>query len=187
MKVMHTGIPGILLIEPSVFKDHRGHFLELYHAQSYLETVIETKFVQDNLSHSWKGVLRGLHYQLGHPQGKLVCVVHGEIFDVAVDMRRGSPTFGKWTGGILSSTNCLQVYIPIGFAHGFCVVSETATVVYKCTDYYAPMEEHGIRWNDPDLGIKWPVPDPTLSAKDEVLPVLSEVPRDNLPEYEVRG
>jgi dTDP-4-dehydrorhamnose 3,5-epimerase len=178
-----TRIPEVLLIEPRIFRDHRGHFLQSYHLGSYLEHGIPERFVQDNISHSRRHVLRGLHYQLGRPQGKLVTAVSGEIFDVAVDIRRGSPTFGRWVAVTLSAENCRQVYIPEGFAHGLCVLSESATVYYKCTDYYAPAEERSIRWDDPDLAIPWPISVPILSEKDHNCPTLSSMSVDDLPRF----
>jgi dTDP-4-dehydrorhamnose 3,5-epimerase len=177
----HPKIPEILVLELDVFRDARGHFLESYHSRRYEEHGLPARFVQDNLSFSNRGVLRGLHYQLGVPQGKLVSVVQGEVFDVAVDIRRGSPTFGRWAGLTLSSENCKQVYIPKGFAHGFCVTSETALFAYKCTDYYSPREERGILWNDPSLGIKWPVSDPIVSKKDGEYRELNNIPSEDLP------
>jgi dTDP-4-dehydrorhamnose 3,5-epimerase len=176
-------LPEILLIAPDIHGDKRGYFLETYQANLYAKHGILDSFVQDNLSYSKKGVLRGLHYQLGSPQGKLIWVVHGEVYDVAVDIRQGSPTFGKWVGVTLSSENYSQVFVPQGFAHGFCVTSKTATLVYKCTDYYAPKEERGIQWNDPSLGIHWPVTNPILSEKDRILPPLQKVPNDELPVF----
>lgn len=183
MKIVPTRIPEVLMIEPRIFADQRGHFLEIFHAERYLKERIGTEFVQDNLSCSSQGVLRGLHYQLGRPQGKLVMAVVGEIFDVVVDIRRGSPTFGHWTGLVLSAQNYCQLYVPEGFAHGFCVVSETATVLYKCTDFYAPAEERGIRWDDPGLAISWPVTHPLLSEKDTIYPALADVAGDQLPSF----
>jgi dTDP-4-dehydrorhamnose 3,5-epimerase len=177
----HAEIPEILIIEPDVFRDDRGYFLESYHRGRYQSHGIPERFVQDNLSSSTRGVLRGLHYQLGVPQGKLVWVVHGEVFDVAVDIRRGSPTFGQWVGMTLSSENCRQAYIPQGFAHGFCVLSETALFAYKCTDYYAPGEERGVRWDDPSLGIDWPISNPILSDKDKAYPTLRALDANDLP------
>ena len=174
-------LPEIIVIDPDVHRDERGHFLEVFRKQRYAKHGIINDFVQDNLSYSTKGVLRGLHYQLGKPQGKLVWVVHGEVFDVAIDIRRGSPTFGKWVGMILSSTQCRQIFIPQGFAHGFCVVSEYATMLYKCTEYYAPNEEHGIRWDDPTLAIDWPPMNPIVSKKDRQYPSLKDIPENELP------
>jgi dTDP-4-dehydrorhamnose 3,5-epimerase len=176
-----TSLPGVLIIEPVVFKDDRGFFLETHHQRKYVEGGIDTSFVQDNRSHSKKGVLRGLHYQLRYPQGKLVYVITGEIFDVAVDIRRGSPTFGKWEGIYLSSDNNRQVFVPEGFAHGFCVVSETADVLYKCTDFYDPDDEFGILWSDPTMSIEWPVASPVLSSKDSQYPRLTEIAEGFLP------
>ena len=178
-----TKIPEVLLIEPEVFPDSRGFFLETFHRRKYLEIGIAATFVQDNRSHSKKGVLRGLHYQLKNPQGKLVYVISGEIWDVVVDIRRGSPWFGKWTGALLSGANSHQVYAPQGFAHGFCVLSETADVVYKCTDYYSPGDDYGIFWADPDLAIDWGVDSPILSEKDACHPVLRDQSEAVLPVY----
>jgi dTDP-4-dehydrorhamnose 3,5-epimerase len=158
--------------------------METWQAERYRKADIPGPFVQDNYSYSSHGVLRGLHYQLQHPQGKLVYVFQGEVFDVAVDIRRGSPTFGRWVGEILSGDNHHQMYIPPGFAHGFCVLSETAHVLYKCTDVYTPGDEYGLRWDDPSLGIAWPVSHPVLSAKDGQYPTLHTVPRAHLPVFE---
>lgn len=174
-------LPEIIVVEPDIHGDQRGHFLETYQRRRYLQYGIPDGFVQDNLSYSEKGVLRGLHYQLGRPQGKLLWVLYGEIFDVAVDIRRGSPTFGKWASFILSSENYRQVYFPEGFAHGFCVISESAIVSYKCTDFYEPKEERGLRWDDPSLGIDWPVKEPILSGKDRRYPTLESIPVGDLP------
>jgi len=159
-------IPGVVIIEPDVHKDSRGFFLETYHAEKYLAGGISGSFVQDNHSRSVKGTLRGLHLQLSRAQGKLVRVIEGEIFDVAVDVRRGSPTFGKWLGVTLSAENFRQCYLPPGFAHGFAVVSPVAQVEYKCTDIYDPKSELGIAWNDPAIGINWPIAEPILSERD---------------------
>lgn len=174
MKVLETKLPGVLIIEPDVHGDARGFFMETWQKERYAQYGLPTNFVQDNLSFSHKGVLRGLHYQDPNPQGKLVYVLQGEVFDVAVDIRRGSPTFGQWVGVTLSSENKRQLYIPEGFAHGFCVTSETALFAYKCTDYYNPQAEHGIIWNDPDIGIEWPVKKPILSEKDKECSLLRE-------------
>ncbi|MDH3975333.1 MAG: dTDP-4-dehydrorhamnose 3,5-epimerase [Deltaproteobacteria bacterium] len=182
MKVKELEIPGILLIEPTVHSDERGFFIETYHAGRYADFGIPDKFVQDNHSRSLKGTLRGLHYQLSSPQGKLVRVTSGEVFDVAVDIRKGSPYFGKWVGVILSAENKHQLYIPEGFAHGFCVTSDSAEFQYKCTDYYAPAEERGIIWSDPDIGIDWTVEKPLVSEKDGRLKRLSDM-ADDLPVY----
>ncbi len=181
--VTRMPLPEVLLIEPPVFADHRGFFLETYQLWKYADAALPGAFVQDNHSNSRQSVLRGLHYQLSNPQGKLVYAVTGEIFDVAVDIRRGSPTFGKWTGACLSAANHHQLYIPEGFAHGFVVLSDYADVMYKCTRYYAPGDEYGILWKDADIGIDWPVTRPLLSEKDEKFPRLSETPRDHLPVY----
>lgn len=167
MKVEKTQLDGVLLIEPKVFQDSRGFFLESYTKRKYQEHGIDVEFVQDNHSASSRNVLRGLHFQAVHKQAKLVRVIQGEIFDVAVDIRPGSPTFGKWVGYSLSKENKLQMYVPAGFAHGFCVTSDTAEVLYKCTDYYSPQDERGIIWNDPDIGIRWPIDNPLLSEKDK--------------------
>ncbi len=184
IKVQETDLPGVLLIEPPVFEDHRGFFMETYHSKKYRELGIHQAFVQDNHSHSVKGVLRGLHYQLHHPQGKLIYVVRGEIFDVAVDIRRGSPTFGRWTGYRLSDRNKRQLFIPEGFAHGFLVLSEVADVMYKCTELYAPGDEFGLLWSDPRVGITWPLEgEPVLSEKDSRFLPLFEIPPENLPVY----
>jgi dTDP-4-dehydrorhamnose 3,5-epimerase len=166
-----------------VYRDTRGFFLETYHAQKYGEAGIPTSFVQDNHSRSVCGSLRGLHAQLIQPQGKLVRVIDGEIFDVAVDIRRGSPKFGTWLGVFLSSENFRQMYIPPGFAHGFCVVSEVAEVEYKCTDFYYPGGDLTISWNDPEIGISWPIRDPMLSEKDGNAASLKDL-LDRLPLYE---
>ena len=168
-------IPEVVLIEPKVFADGRGFFMETYKLSDFSEFGIKEPFVQDNHSHSVKGVLRGLHYQ--NPpkaQGKLVRVVRGEIYDVAVDIRKGSPTYGKWIGVVLSEENKLMLYVPPGFAHGFCVLSEVAEVVYKCTEEYDPVAEAGIIWNDPEIGIKWPIEAPILSEKDSKWPRLRD-------------
>ena len=176
-------VSEVIIIQPDIFKDDRGHFLECYRAQRYLDHGIPDRFVQDNLSYSRRGVLRGLHYQLRQPQGKLIYVAYGEVYDVAVDIRADSPTFGKWVGVTLSSKTPRQIYIPEGFAHGFCVTSSFAVVVYKCTDYYSPMEERGIRWNDPSLNIRWPLEKPILSDKDRAYPTLEMVDATDLPKY----
>jgi len=184
MKVTATENPEVLLIEPDVFRDPRGSFMETYHARKFRLQGLPEVFVQDNHSRSTRGVLRGLHYQLEHPQGKLVRVVSGEVIDVAVDIRRGSPFFGKWVGAVLSEDNLKQMYIPPGFAHGFCVLSERADVLYKCTDFYTPGDEYGIAWDDPDIGIKWPTLDYALSDKDRRYPRLKDS-GDRLPLYPV--
>lgn len=166
-----TSIEGVYIIEPTVFGDNRGYFMESYSKRDFEEAGLTMNFVQDNESKSKKGVLRGLHFQTKHTQGKLVRVVEGEVFDVAVDLREGSPTFGKWTGVTLTAENKRQFYIPEGFAHGFLVLSETATFQYKCTDYYAPEYDGGVLWNDPEIGIEWPlegIDEVLLSDKDKV-------------------
>lgn len=170
MQAVPTAIPDVLIFGPKVFGDTRGFFYESFNARSFQEaTGLDVLFVQDNHSKSAKGVLRGLHYQIRQPQGKLVRLVQGEVFDVAVDIRKGSPTFGKWVGETLSADNKRQMWIPAGFAHGFVVLSDTAEFLYKTTDYYAPQFERCIAWNDPDLAIAWPIEgEPVLSAKDAV-------------------
>lgn len=190
MKILETALPGVLLIEPAVHGDHRGFFLETYHREKYREAGLDVVFVQDNHSKSAQGTLRGLHAQDRKPQGKLVRAIEGEIFDVAVDMRRGSPTFGQWVGEVLSAENFRQLYIPPDFLHGFYVISETAQVEYKCTDVYDPGHELSVTWNDPEIGIDWPlvtgadgqVQAPLLSAKDAEAPRLAEI-TDRLPPY----
>jgi dTDP-4-dehydrorhamnose 3,5-epimerase len=166
MKFTPTEIPDVILIEPRVFADPRGFFMETYEAQRFREAGIDVSFVQDNHSRSVRGTLRGLHYQIEQPQGKLCRVVQGEVYDVAVDLRRASPTFGRWTATILSAENRRQLYVPPGLAHGFCVLSDTADFLYKCTDFYSPGHERTLLWNDPQLGIPWPVSQPLLSPKD---------------------
>lgn len=183
MKVTELTLPGVMLIEPKVFEDSRGFFMETFNAERYAEHGIPSEFVQDNHSKSIKGTLRGMHYQSGRPQGKLVRVVHGEVFDVALDIRIGSPCFGRWVGERLSAENKRQMYIPEGFAHGFCVLSETAEFLYKCTDFYSPVDERGVLWNDPEIGIEWPLDEPVLSDKDAVLGMLADM-KDELPIYE---
>ena len=168
MQVLETELPGVLIIEPRVFADARGFFKETYEKNRYVQAGIDAEFVQDNLSQSCRRTLRGLHFQVRHPQGKLVQVLSGEIFDVAVDLRRGSSHFGRWAGVLLSETNHRQLYLPPGFAHGFCVLSETADMFYKCTDFYHPDDERTLLWNDPEVGIQWPIDGaPILSAKDQ--------------------
>jgi dTDP-4-dehydrorhamnose 3,5-epimerase len=181
VKFLPAAIPGVIVIEPDVHEDRRGFFLETYHAEKYRAGGITDVFVQDNQSRSAGGTLRGLHLQLQHPQGKLIRVIEGEIFDVAVDVRRGSPTFGKWVGVTLSAGNFKQCYIPKGFAHGFAVVSDVAQVEYKCSDIYDAASEIGIAWDDPAIGIVWPVSNPVLSDRDKGHPRLAEVVK--LPKY----
>ncbi len=166
MNVTPTALPEVLLIEPRVFRDERGFFLESYNARTYAEAGLPAQFVQDNHSRSQRGTLRGLHAQARQPQGKLVRVINGEVFDVAVDVRRSSPRFGHWVGVTLSAANFRQLYVPPGFAHGFCVLSDVAEFEYKCTDYYHPQSEIAIAWDDPAIGVKWPLDAPLLSARD---------------------
>ncbi|MEZ5550295.1 MAG: dTDP-4-dehydrorhamnose 3,5-epimerase [Pseudomonadales bacterium] len=176
MKISETRLPGVLLIEPRLFGDSRGYFLETFSAERYREQAgIDLPFVQDNLSRSRRGVLRGLHSQRVHPQGKLVRVARGVVFDVAVDIDPDSPNFGVWTGATLSDENQHQLWIPPGYAHGFAVLSEVADFEYKCTDYYHPEDEIGVVWDDPDLAIPWPVSAPEISSKDRALPRLREL------------
>ncbi|WP_448374698.1 dTDP-4-dehydrorhamnose 3,5-epimerase [Fervidobacterium sp.] len=177
--IIETPIKGLILIKPKVFADERGFFLESWNEKEFQEVGIQAKFVQDNHSRSVKGVLRGLHFQYNYPQAKLVRVVRGKVFDVAVDLREGSPTFGKWFGVELSDENLRMLYIPEGFAHGFLVLSEYADFVYKVTDYYHPEDDYGIIWNDPDISISWPleeygIKEPILSKKDSQHPTLRE-------------
>ena len=179
MNFRPTPLAGVILVEPDVHSDARGFFLESFHAVKYAAAGITGPFVQDNHSKSGQGTLRGLHAQWRKPQGKLVRTLAGEIFDVAVDVRLGSPTFGRWFGARLSHENHHQLWVPAGFIHGFCVLSETAEVEYKCTDLYDPGGELGVRWDDPEIGIDWPVAQPILSAKDAAAPLLAEV-RDKL-------
>ena len=183
MNITETNLPGALVIEPGVFPDSRGYFLETYNQKRYQEHGIINEFVQDNLSYSIKNTLRGLHYQYPHSQAKLVQVLVGEVFDVAVDIRKGSPSFGKWSGIRLSAENKKQFFIPKGFAHGFCVLSDHAIFSYKCDDFYAPDCEHGILWSDTSLGIDWPVKEPVISDKDENYPMLKEISDGILPVY----
>jgi dTDP-4-dehydrorhamnose 3,5-epimerase len=175
VKFIPTAIPEVLLIEPDVHQDARGFFLETFHQRKYAEGGVPGPFVQDNHSHSLLGTLRGLHGQRKHPQGKLVRAVRGEMFDVAVDVRRGSPTFAKWVGAVLSERNFRQLFIPPGFVHGFCVLSEEVDVEYKCTDFYAPGDEITVAWNDPEIAVAWPVKEPILSSKDAGAPRLAEL------------
>lgn len=175
MNVIATGLSGVVIIEPKVFGDERGFFLESFHQDRYKQAGINLSFVQDNHSRSQSGVLRGLHFQKSRPQGKLVRVVQGEVWDVAVDVNPTSLTYGQYEAVLLNAENKRQFYIPPGYAHGFVVTSETADFEYKCTDYYDPDDEGGIIWNDPDLNISWPVTDPVLSEKDRVLPTLKEL------------
>jgi len=184
MEVIETDLPGLLIIEPKIFGDARGFFVETWNRERYERAGIPSGFVQDNLSLSRSGILRGLHYQKPNTQGKLVQVLLGEVYDVAVDIRIGSPTYGRWVGEILSAENKRQMYVPAGFAHGFCVTSDSALFSYKCTDIYNPQAEVSIIWNDPDIGIDWPVTNPELSLKDRDAPTLAKLPREKLPSYE---
>jgi dTDP-4-dehydrorhamnose 3,5-epimerase len=181
--VLPTELRGVVIVEPDVFRDARGFFLESYHAGKYAQAGLGAAFVQDNHSFSGRGTLRGLHAQARRPQGKLVRAVAGEMFDVAVDVRRGSPSFGRWVGAVLSGENFRQLYVPPGFAHGFCVLSEQVHAEYKCTEFYDAGDELAIAWNDPDLGIAWPVSEPAVSAKDASAPRLREL-LERLPRYE---
>lgn len=174
MNIIKTKLHGVVIIEPKVFGDERGFFLETFHSERYRDAGIDITFVQDNHSRSSGGVLRGLHFQKTKPQGKLVRVVRGEVFDVAVDIRKDSVTFGQWEGVVLSEDNKRQFYVPPGFAHGFVTLSKTADFEYKCTDYYDPSDEGSIRWNDPDIAINWPITLPKLSEKDEIAPLFKE-------------
>lgn len=183
MKRVDTAIPGVAIVRPEVFDDGRGYFFESYHEQKFLDIGIATRFVQDNRSRSRQGVLRGLHFQLKYPQAKLCSVLWGEVFDVVVDIRVGSPYFGRWVGTILSEENKHQIYVPEGFAHGFLVLSEEAEFTYKCGDFYHPEDEGGVLWNDPDIGIAWPEMAYTLSDKDRRYSSLSDIPKHKLPQY----
>ena len=171
-------LPDVIIVQPDVHADKRGYFMETYHREAFAAGGIDRAFVQENQSNSTKGTLRGLHYQIQRPQGKLVRVLYGEIYDVSVDIRRSSPNFGKWFGIRLSAENKKALYVPPNFAHGFCVLSERAEFFYKCTDFYAPECEHGIRWNDPDIGIEWPGDNFKVSEKDEQAALLNDM--DNL-------
>ncbi len=179
--VIPLALPDVKRVEPRVFRDDRGFFQMTYHEAAYRDAGIDACFVQDNWSRSSHGVLRGLHYQLHHPQAKLVSILRGAVYDVVVDIRRSSPTFGQWASAVLSEENHHQLFIPAGFAHGFCVLSDEVDFVYKCSDVYRPDDEYGIRWDDPDLGIEWPEKDTIVSSKDRALPLLSAVPAESLP------
>jgi dTDP-4-dehydrorhamnose 3,5-epimerase len=183
MKIVKTEIPGVIILEPKVFQDDRGFFMETYQKQKYAEAGITTTFVQDNYSFSQKNTLRGLHYQYPHAQAKLVQVLQGSVLDIAVDIRRGSPTFGKWISIELTENNNKQFFIPAGFAHGFVVLSETATFTYKCSDFYSPADEKGILFSDSELDIDWPQEKFILSEKDREYPCLRLIPPEHLPEY----
>lgn len=184
MNVKATKLAEVVVLEPQVLSDERGFFLETWNSARYDSAGIRGPFVQDNVSLSKRGVLRGLHFQYPQSQGKLVQVLSGEVVDVAVDIRAGSPTFAQWVSEILSETNHKQMYIPPGFAHGFCVTSETALFSYKCTDFYNASTESGIIWNDPDVGIDWPTKQPVLSGKDAKCPRLKDLPPEKLPRFE---
>lgn len=184
MEIIETSLPGVLLVKPRVVEDSRGFFLETYRAETLAKAGVRDTFVQDNHSHSLRGVLRGLHYQLRRPQAKLCRVAQGEVFDVAVDIRAGSPHFGKWCGEVLSAENHHALYIPKGFAHGFIVLSQSADFLYKCSDYFDPADDCGVLWNDAELGIDWRNPAPVLSEKDLRSLPLGEIPRGRLPVYQ---
>lgn len=181
MRRIDTDLPGVCVIEPKVFGDERGFFFESYNQARFAELGIEANFVQSNVSRSAKGVLRGLHYQWPNPQGKLVQVLDGEVYDVAVDIRRGSPTFGRWAAAILSADNKRMFWVPEGFAHGFAVLSDNATFCYQCTALYDGAADAGVRWNDGDIGVDWPIAEPQLSAKDKAAPFLADIPPARLP------
>jgi dTDP-4-dehydrorhamnose 3,5-epimerase len=184
MKIEKTELPGVLLIDLKVFGDARGFFCETWQQARYEEIGIPGPFVQDNISLSARGVLRGLHFQHPSPQGKLIHVLQGEIFDVAVDIRVSSPTFGRWTSAVLSSENRRQMYVPEGFAHGFCALSESALISYKCTALYSPKTEGSLLWNDPEVGVRWPIEAPSLSPKDLAAPTLKQLAAEGrLPKY----
>ncbi|KRG66260.1 dTDP-4-dehydrorhamnose 3,5-epimerase [Stenotrophomonas humi] len=183
MKVIGTALPGCVVIEPAVFGDERGFFFETWNAERFGALGLPDKFVQSNVSASSKGVLRGLHYQWPRPQGKLVSVLEGEVYDVAVDIRRGSPTFGRWEAVILSAENKRQFWIPEGFAHGFAVLSERAVFSYLCTEVYLKDVDAAVRWNDASIGVDWPISGPILSAKDENAPFLQDIAEERLPVY----
>ena len=183
MKRIETELPGVIVIEPVVFKDERGFFFESYQEMKFADLGIRDHFVQDNHSKSIKGTLRGLHYQITRPQSKLCRVIQGEVLDVVVDIRRGSPQFGRHVSVLLSAENMRQIYVPAGFAHGYVVLSETAEFLYKCNDFYFPEYERGVIWNDAEIGILWGIQNPILSVKDSAHPVLSNIPSSELPNY----
>ena len=185
MNIIKTLLPGVLVLEPKLHGDSRGFFLETWREDTLKEAGIDERFVQDNHSRSTRGILRGLHYQLTQPQGKLVRVARGAVFDVALDVRKGSPTFGQWTGATLDEESMRMMYIPPGFAHGFVVLSEIADFIYKCTDYYHSESEQGILWNDPAIGIEWPIDDVRLSERDSNNPRLQDQSEERLPQYPV--
>lgn len=183
MKRIETLLPGVYLIEPNVHQDERGFFFESYHEMKFAELGIRDRFVQDSHAKSVKNTLRGLHYQVKRPQAKLCRVIGGEVLDVVVDIRRGSPHFGKWASGVLSAENKRQMYVPPGFAHGYVVLSDSAEFLYKCNDFYYPEYERGVAWDDPEIGVIWGVQNPILSARDQKSPRLSEILLTDLPEY----
>jgi len=184
LQIIETSLPGVLLIKPRVFEDPRGFFMETYRQNVLADAGIRETFVQDNHSHSSRGVLRGLHYQLRNPQAKLCRVAGGEVLDIAVDVRLGSPHFGKWVSVVLSGENHAQLYVPMGFAHGFVVLSETADFLYKCSDYFDAADDRGVLWNDPAIGIDWDTPSPILSEKDMRYLPLAQIAHDQLPRYQ---
>ena len=183
LQILETSLPGVLIIEPRVFTDPRGFFMETYRQNSLAEAGVRETFVQDNHSRSSRGVLRGLHYQLRQPQAKLCRVAQGEVLDIAVDVRLGSPNFGKWVSVLLSGENHRQIFIPKGFAHGFVVRSETADFLYKCSDYFEAADDRGVLWNDPGIGIDWQIDDPIISDKDKRYLPLAEIAHDQLPRF----
>jgi dTDP-4-dehydrorhamnose 3,5-epimerase len=183
MKVIETPLPGVMILEPQVFGDARGYFYESYNKTRYRDIGIDVDFVQSNVSRSTRGVLRGLHYQWPNPQGKLISVLEGEVYDVAVDIRHGSPTFGRHVAAMLTADNHRHLWIPEGFAHGFCVVSDFATFTYQCTALYDRAGDAGIRWNDAALAIDWPVSEPLLSDKDRATPFLHDIAAERLPVF----
>ncbi|MFZ0414413.1 MAG: dTDP-4-dehydrorhamnose 3,5-epimerase [Candidatus Acidiferrum sp.] len=186
MQRIETSLPGVFELRPVIHRDARGFFIETYHQAKYADFGITDTFLQDNHSCSVKGTLRGLHYQLRRPQAKLCRIVEGEALDVAVDIRLGSPNFAKWTSVLLSAEQQNQIYVPVGFAHGYLALSETVQFLYKCSDFYNPGDEHGVAWNDPDLRIAWNAEEPTVSARDSKFMPLAQVPHEFLPEYRVK-
>jgi dTDP-4-dehydrorhamnose 3,5-epimerase len=184
LEIIPTSLPGVLIVKPRVFEDARGFFLETFRQNVFAEAGIREDFVQDNHSRSSRGVLRGLHYQLNRPQAKLCRVAQGEVLDVAVDVRNGSPTFGQWVSVVLSGENHLELYVPKGFAHGYVVRSESADFLYKCSEYFDAADDRGVLWNDPDIGIDWQIASPMLSEKDRRYLPLAQIARDQLPRYQ---
>lgn len=187
MRLIETALPGVVIVEPEVFEDQRGFFFESYHEAKFAAMGIASRFVQDNHSMSVRGALRSLHYQLRRPQAKLCRAIEGEILDVVVDIRRGSPTFKRWLGTRLSARNRRQIFILAGFAHGFAALSEVAQVIYRCDAFYVPQDERGIAWNDPELAIDWPIKEPLLSPRDHNNPPLERIAADDLPVYQPPG